>query len=439
MFLRFRILRVIMHSALVYAFFAAISFAQSPAPASATLHEIHVDGAKKLTEPQIIALTELQLNSPVDREALQAAADKLIHTGIFAHVKYDFHTRGDQVSVIFHVEENSLLPSFFDNIPWFDDSELAAAIKSTNPAYDGTLPESGPLVDAAADAIKSLLASHKLDVTVEHQVMQNPIGDANVQSFSIEGAALQISSIEFGDPALDSDRAVQAHLGELRGRPYSRLAIDIFLTEQVRPGYLNKGFLRVKLGPPQVRLTGAPTEKLPDRIPVYIPVDAGSVYHFSGVQWSGNSVLSTEDLNTLFAVKPADLADGEKIFAGWDRVQEEYGRRGYLDAKVEHAESFDDATHTVSYKTRITEGAQFKMASFVLTGLSVAAERKVLETFPVQPNQLFDKSKFETYLSRLQNKPAQIFGDLPVHYDNVGHWLRTDAVKGTVDVLLDFK
>jgi outer membrane protein insertion porin family len=418
---------------------AAVGAAQSPAPTAPTLHEIHIDGAKKLTEPQIISFTELQLNSPIDRDALQAAADKLLRSGLFAHVKYDFHTRGDQVSVTFHVEENSLLPAFFDNIPWFDDSELGAAIRAKYPAYDGALPESGPLVDAAADAIKSLLASHKLDVTVDHQVMDNPIGDGNVQSFSIEGAALEISSVEFGDPALEADRSVQAHLGELRGKPYSRLAIDIFLTEQVRPGYLKKGFLHVKLGPPQVRLTGAPAEKLPAQIPVYIPVEAGAVYHFAGVQWSGNSILSTEDLNSLFTVKPNDLADGEKIFASWDRVQDEYGRRGYLEAKIDPAASFDDAAHTVSYKTRITEGAQFKMASFVLTGLSVAAERKILETFPVQPNQLFDKSKFETYLSRLQNKPAQIFGDLPVHYDNVGHWLRTDPAKGTVDVLLDFK
>jgi outer membrane protein assembly factor BamA len=421
------------------AFFLLANGSAAQTPASPTLHEIHIDGAKKLTEAQIIAFTELQLNSHVDRDSIQAAADKLILTGLFAHVKYDFHSRGDQVSVTFHIEENSLLPAFFDNIPWFDDSELAAAIRAQDPAYDGTLPESGPLVDAAADAIKTLLASHKLDVVVEHQVMQNPIGDGNVQSFSIEGAVLQISSIAFGDPALDADRAIQTHLGELRGKPYSRLAIDIFLTEQVRPIYVKRGFLRLKLGPPQVRLTGAPTEKLPDKIPVYIPVDAGAVYHFSGVQWSGNSVLSIDELNSLFAVKSADLADGEKIFAGWDRVQEEYGRRGYLEAKVEPAESFDDATHLVSYKTRITEGSQFKMASFVLTGLSVAAERKILETFPVQPNQLFDKSKFETYLSRLQNKPAQIFGDLPVHFENVGHWLRTDPAKGTVDVLLDFK
>src|SRR6266404_3610040 len=437
MLLAMRLRSILSFFLVAFASTTTVSFAQSPS--SATLHEIHADGAKKLTESQIIALTELQLNSSVDRDALQAAADKLVHTGLFAHVKYDFHTRGDQLTVNFHVEENALLPAFFDNIPWFDDSEIAAAIRAKNPAYDGTLPASGPLVDEAGDAIKSLLATHKLDVTVEHQVMSNPIGDGNVQSFSIEGASLLISSIGFGDPSLEEDRAIQTHLAELRGKPYSRLAIDIFLTEQVRPGYLKKGFLRLKLGPPQVRLSGAPTEKLPDNIPVYIPVEAGSVYHFTAVQWSGNSLIPSDALDALFGLKANDIADGEKIFSGWDRVQEEYGHRGYIEAKVEPVETFDDSAHTVSYKARITEGAQFKMATFVLTGLSVAGERKIRETFPVQPNELFDKSKFETYLSRLQNKPAQIFGDLPVHYENVGHWLRTDPAKGTVDVLLDFK
>jgi len=414
-------------------------FAQSSVPNTGTLEKIQFDGFKKLTADQLLALSGLQTGIQVTRDSLQAAADKLVHSGLFANVKYDFHTRGDQVTVNFHVVENSLLPVFFDNIPWFDDSELAAAIRAQNPAYDGTLPESGPLVDQAASAIKSLLATHKLDATVEHQVMSNPIGDGNVQGFTIEGASLQISTIGFGDPSLDQDRAVQVHLGELRGKPYSRLTIDTFLTEQVRPSYIKKGYLRLKLGPPEVRLTGAPAEKLPDKIPVYIPVETGPVYQFAGVQWSGNSIIPTDALNSIFSVKPTDVADGEKIFSGWDRVQGEYGHHGYLDAKVEPVASFDDKTHTVSYKVRITEGSQFRMADFVLTGLSAAADRKIHETFPIQPGELFDKTKFEAYLSRLQNKPAQIFGDLPVHYQDVGHWLRTDPAKGTVDVLLDFK
>jgi outer membrane protein assembly factor BamA len=433
------VLRALASCSLFFLFTNALTLAQAPASNSPTLHEIHVDGLKRLTESQIIALTELQLDSPASRDSLQAAADKLVGSGLFAHVKYDFHTKGDQVTVNFHVEENSLLPAFFDNIPWFDDSELNAAIKAANPAYDGTLPESGPLVDQAGDTIKSLLALRKLDVVVTHQVMQNPIGDGNVQSFTLEGAAVQIASIGFGDPSLDSDRAVQAHLGELRGKPYSRLVIDIFLTEQVRPTYIKKGYLRLKLGPPQVRLTGAPTDKLPDQIPVYVPVEAGPVYHFASVQWSGNSVLTTDVLNTAFDMETNDIADGEKIFSGWDRVQDEYGRRGYLETKVEPAESFDEAAHTVSYQVKITEGAQFKMGTFVLTGVSTAADRKIHETFPMQTGELFDKTKFEAYLSKLQSKPAQIFGDLPVHYENVGHWLRTNPADNTVDVLLDFK
>src|SRR5262252_2560437 len=172
MFLHSQISRLLASLYLLFLLAAGISFAQAPA-GTGVLHEIHIDGFKRLTEPQIIALTELQLNSTVSRDSLQAAADKLVSSGLFAHVKFDFHTRGDEVTVNFHVEENSLLPAFFDNIPWFDDSELNAAIKSKDPSYDGTLPESGPLVDSAADTIKSLLASHKLDVTVQHQVMQN--------------------------------------------------------------------------------------------------------------------------------------------------------------------------------------------------------------------------------------------------------------------------
>jgi len=46
---------------------------------------------------------------------------------------------------------------------------------------------------------------------------------------------------------------------------------------------------------------------------------------------------------------------------------------------------------------------------------------------------------FEEFLARLEVHPANVFGDLPVHYDSVGHWLQTDPKKGTVDVLLDFK
>jgi hypothetical protein len=41
---------------------------------------------------------------------------------------------------------------------------------------------------------------------------------------------------------------------------------------------------------------------------------------------------------------------------------------------------------------------------------------------------------------KLLSKPSRdIFGELPVHYNEFGHLLRPDANRHTVDVLLDFK
>ena len=63
----------------------------------------------------------------------------------------------------------------------------------------------------------------------------------------------------------------------------------------------------------------------------------------------------------------------------------------------------------------------------------------VTDAWPFAAGEIFDKAKFEELLAKLQTHQEQVFGELPVHYENVGHWLQTDAGKNTVDVLLDFK
>jgi outer membrane protein insertion porin family len=394
---------------------------------------------KSLSESQIAALSRLEIGAQVARADLQSAADSLVQTGLFAKVSYNFQTRADGVTVTFHVAESPRLPAYFDNIPWFSDAELGDAIRKKLAFFDGTLPAVGGVVDQAGDAISEFLSAHGLHIAIEHQVQANPLGDGNVQSFQIAGATLQIAKLEFGDPALSSSPVIRAHLSEVIGKPYSRLTIELFISEQVRPVYLQKGFLRAKLGPPEVRLTGNPNQKLPEQIPVFVPVVPGPVYRWKGEQWSGNNALSTFTLSALLGLKAGDVADGMAIEAAWDRVREEYGQRGYLDAKLDPVPSFDDQAHTVSYNAKIEEAKQYHFGALVLTGISAAGEHRIREAWPIPAGEIFDKTKYEEYLIKLQTHPERIFGDLPIHYDTVGHWLQTDADKGTVDVLLDFK
>jgi outer membrane protein assembly factor BamA len=411
---------------------------QSPDNATAPLREVRAEGEKLLSEAQVVAITGLVVGSQVGRADLQAAADKLVQSGLFAKVSYNFQTRTGLVAT-YHVEESPRIPAYFDNIPWFADSELADAIRKRLPFFDGTIPEAGAAVDQAAEAVKELIASHGLHVSLEHQVNPNPLGEGNVQEFHIEGASLRIEKLEFSDSSLLASKAVQEHLSEIVGKPYSRMTIDLFLTEAIRPVYLQQAYLHAKLGPPEIRLTGNPSQKLPEQIPVFVPITPGAVYHWKEARWKGNAAVSEFTLNSLLGLKSGDVANGMQIEAGWDRIREEFAHHGYLEAQLDPTASYDESAHTVSYSVSIQEGQQYRFGNMVVTGLSPAGERKLHAAWPIAAGELFDKTRYEEVLTKLQHHQEQIFGELPLHYETVGHWLQTDASKGTVDVLLDFK
>jgi outer membrane protein insertion porin family len=403
------------------------------------LKEVHADGLQSINESQLAGLAGLQIGAQVSKADLQAAANKLFQSGWFAKVKYSFASKPEGLVVTFQVEEGPHFAAYFDDFPWFADSELNEAIRKKVPFYQGFLPGQGTLVDDAAAGIADFLAEHQLTAAVEHQALANPVGEGSIQRFYIEGTSLQIEKIEFSDPALNSSLVVQQQIGALVGKAYSRLTIDLFLAEQVRPLFQQKGFLKVKLGPAEVRLPHNSNQKLPDRIPIYIPVAPGEVYRWKGAEWTGNSVVSAAALNGTLAMKAGDVADGMALEAGWDRVREEYGRLGYLDTTVEPAASYDDQAHTVAYTAHVNEGKPYKFGKMVLTGLSTTAEKLLREAWPIQPGAILNKKVYEDFVTKLQTRPAEIFKDLALHYDTVGHWLQTDASKGTVDVLLDFK
>jgi outer membrane protein insertion porin family len=419
--------------------FLLLTFALPSYSQTATLKAIHAEGAKTFTEAQVAVLSGLQIGSQVGRKELQDAADLLLRSGLFGKVNYKFDTHNNDVTLTFELEENHRLPVAYDNFPWFDDAELTDAIRKDLPFYDGTLPEGGTVVELAGNSLASFLSSHGLKAEVQHFVLANPLIDAPEQEFQVVGVTQTIASVEFSDPNLLSNLAVQQHLSDVRGKPYSRLAIDVFLAEAIRPIYLEKGYLRAKIGPAQVRLSGNPNNKFPEAIPVYVPGTPGAVYHWKDAAWHGNKAVSTETLNHAVRLNPGDVANGMTLEGSWDRVREAYGQQGYLEAKVDPVASYDDQAHTVSYSVGITEGKQFRYHEMTITGMSATGETMIREAWPIKTGDVMDKSVFEQFLTQLESHRETIFKDLPVHYETVGHWLQTNAENGTVDALLDFK
>jgi len=421
----------------MFALMAAPALAQSPSKAAAaTLASVSVSGSARFAGSQIAAATGLHPGDAVSRESLQAAADRLARLGTFSNVQYRFMSDDAGVKVEYQVVDAVALPVVFDNLPQFSDEELGAALKSAVILYDGTAPESGSLLDGMSDALAKLLKTRGIDASVSHTVTNEPDSGQRVMEFALSGTLMRVEEIQFSDTLANTDPSIRTRLSDVVGKPYSRSALLSFESEQVRPVYLEHAHLRVKFGPPSIRLTGDPTKPQLDKIIVVAPIDPGPAYAWGGVEWTGNTVVPTEALDRLVEFKRGEIADGIRIATLWIHAHELFTKIGYLDSTLTFTPHYEDAAAQVSYSVSVFEGPQYHMGQLVLTGLSVEGERRIRNAWNIPRGAIFSRSVYEHFL---QEGVQQALKGLPAHYEKIGPFLQRDPKTAVVDVLLDFQ
>jgi hypothetical protein len=423
-------------------FAAAAVRAQAPAanaPPSSTISSIKVTGAQKFPADQIIAASGLKSGDVVTAAQIQDVTNRLAALGIFSAVNFRYTSKGDTINLEFQVQEAPTYPILFDNFPWFKDTEIGDAIRNHVGLFTGEAPEGGVILDQMTAVIEHLLASQKINGSVSHQLLVAPVGEGMVMQFRVDSVPLRIQSAQFGDPLAANSERLKDRVSDIRGQPYSLFAIELFENEQIRPLYAAKGFLRAQIGPPQPRLVPDVYNPKESAVDLSIPINPGTVYSWKGVSWQGNVALQSSTLDATVDLKPGDVADGLKIQALWQKIEAQYGRNGYLDMKLDPAAQVDESSHQISYRVIISEGPQYRMGEMIITGLSVDAENRLRQAWQIAPGQIFDNGYYENHMQILAKPSHDIFGALPVHYNEFGHLLRPDTTRHTVDVLLDFK
>ena len=128
-----------------------------------TLRRVEFVGLKKLSQQQAIDTSGLKIGATVTPAVIDAAAEKLMASGLFRKVGYKLRTSAADATVIFEVEELSRnLPVVFENFVWFTEDEIARAIRQDVPFFDGTAPEAGTTTDKIAAALQRLLSQKTL-------------------------------------------------------------------------------------------------------------------------------------------------------------------------------------------------------------------------------------------------------------------------------------
>ena len=404
----------------------------------ATLEKIQFVGLKKLTAAQVIELSELKLGQPVDATVLDAAAAKLIQTGLFRRLSYRVHNASGRATVTFEIEESAIsMPVVLQDFVWFSDEEILAAIRAELPYFNGTVPATGEGAEKIAAALQRLLTSKHITGRVEF--LPNVTKEKQELVFSVKGARVPVCAIGFpGAKAIPESELIKTSQSLLK-IDYSKKDITAFVNNTLVPLYRRLGYLRIEFQPLSFALSSS--AQCAGGVDVTIPVEEGLSYRWAKSVWDGNDKLTVGDLAGALGMNPGDLADGIKIDNGVKNVSKAYSNRGYLSATVKESIEYDDASSTVTYRFNISEGPRYFMGNLIVSGLSNEEAEQLKSKWTLGNNAVFDQSYLDSFkqtsLRDFLRNLRQRSGS--ASRSDVEIEVQPNAAKQSVDVVITFK
>lgn len=409
------------------------------------LSSIEVSGLQRITKEQAIAASGLQVGQQIDVETLDAAAQRLVNSGLFANISYRLRSNADKATVTFEVEEpkGRGLPVVFDNFVWFTEGEIVDALRRELPTFDGTALESSTVLGGITRALQQLLKERKIEGQVEYTPSADLAGGNAKHVFSVKGANVKICAVRFPGTANVQESELVKHSKPLVGSEYSQEFVSAFAFANLIPVYRERGHLLAIFSQPTARLGMEASETCKNEVVITLPVNEGIVYNWDKAEWSGNDSYTVKELESALAMKSGELANGLKIDAGLRAVEKVYGKKGFLRARTKTEPTFDDVNKRVAYQVVITEGPQFRMGTLKITGLHDDTILNLRHRWKLREKDVYDDS----YLEEFSKKDIREVLDMAFKEGKIspGSKLKIDSSVNlnsqalTVDVQLNFK
>ncbi len=381
-----------------------VAHAQALAPdAKRKLAKVNFVGLQKQQPQAMIELAGLNIGQVIDVAVIQAALMRLTESGLFKKVAVNYQYAVETIELTFSAEEavQQKVKCIFDNFIWFTDKELADAVKRDLPEFDGTTSSDDFTIGIIKKALSRYLQERKVTGMVAYERNEDTDTGQSVNVFSVQAPNLTVCAIVVdglkANLKKELTNAYQPHLNAA----YSRLESDAFMRSALLPVYQDHGYLKAKFAPVQARpATGSECKGA--GVTVLLPVEEGLQYRWDGVDWSGNQVFSTKELERDFKLKPGDIANADWIDDSFGLAGALFGTRGYVTARITPKPVFDDAKQLVRYQATVVEGPQYRMGQLIIAGVPESEVKKLQGRWRLKPNDVFNTSIVGEFMQPLR-------------------------------------
>ena len=176
------------------------------------------------------------------------------------------------------------------------------------------------------------------------------------------------------------------------------------------------------------------------RLGIDFRFDEGKKYYFRDITWTGNSVYTSEALNSILQIGKGDVYDvvtmQERLTGGGKQgemdVSKLYRDNGYLFFNVQPVE-MNVAGDSVDVEMRIVEGKQATLNNIIINGNDLTNEKVVRRQIFTRPGYLFSQSDFERSIREIASLGQ--FDPEAITDPSTGYSIIPDQMNNTVDIV----
>jgi outer membrane protein insertion porin family len=241
--------------------------------------------------------------------------------------------------------------------------------------------------------------------TVRSEIQVNDQGEAVVLFFITEGSQNFIQELRFDGNSVFSDKTLQGQLSLKAKRLFNdgafqeaKLIADI---QTITQYYRDRGYIDAEVR--DVARTEVVDDKGNAGMILTFDIYEGSRFSFGGVSFEGNHIFSSEQLEKQVYSKVGEDVRASRLEADLQRVADLYFESGYIFNTINREEERDQEKNIVYYKIEIIERGRAHIESIRVEGLDKTRKEVVLREIPLEPGDVFSKTKVTDGLRNLYN------------------------------------
>lgn len=176
----------------------------------------------------------------------------------------------------------------------------------------------------------------------------------------------------YRDEVLEQDK--MTILNYLHNKGYADAKVDICLTEDPESG----------------------------KLIVEITAHRGQLFHFGCIHFSGNTLLSMDELMKRSSVVEGAPFSPEKVRDTAQAFKDYYGQKGYIDASVQYETQLKENEPVFDVDFYFDEGQQYKIGLIHIFGNTSTHNNVILRESLLVPGETFDSRKLKATQKRLE-------------------------------------